>query len=190
LLNTATFTNSETLLRTPDGTLATYPRLNHDQTGLDHGYRMYDVADGSVAIVALDERRRVALRNVARVDTDEQVADALRERESAELLAALEAAEVPAERVLERQYAQVFDDDENRRTGVVVSYRQAEWGQMEQFGAYWHLGEAKLRLDRPCPAVGEHSREILGEIGFSNEEITRLAGAGLVSGQGLKREQS
>src|SRR5437667_12806364 len=78
LLNTATLTNSETLLRTRDGTLATYPRLNHDQTGLDRGYRMYDVAAGSVAIGALDERRPGALPKVGRVDADGEAPDAFR----------------------------------------------------------------------------------------------------------------
>ena len=45
----------------------------------------------------------------------------------------------------------MWDDEENIRTRAVVSYHQRDWGQMDQFGAYWDFGDLPLSLDRACP---------------------------------------
>ena len=54
LLNTATFTSGETLLRLDKGDLAPNPELDHDQTGLCGFYRIYEVRDGWVRKSSLD----------------------------------------------------------------------------------------------------------------------------------------
>jgi crotonobetainyl-CoA:carnitine CoA-transferase CaiB-like acyl-CoA transferase len=181
LLNTATFTSSETLLRLDKGDLAPSPELDHDQTGLGAFYRIYEVRDGWVAVVALDEARRAKLRNVANVDTDEELAPALHRRASQDVLDALDQAGVPAEPVRECHWFSVWDDEESLRTGLVASYEQQDWGQMQQFGAYWHFGDLELRLDRACPALGQHTREVLGDLGFGAAEIERLTDDGVVT---------
>jgi crotonobetainyl-CoA:carnitine CoA-transferase CaiB-like acyl-CoA transferase len=181
LLNIATFTSSETLVRLDQNALAPYPLLDREQTGLGPGYRIYELRDGWVAVAAPDEVRRSRLREVANVPTDDALAPALRERGSREVLDALGAAGVAAEPVRECHWFSVWDDDENLRTGVVASYDQGDWGQMRQFGAYWHFGDLDIRLDRACPALGQHSHEVLGDLGFGAEEIDRLVDAGVVS---------
>jgi crotonobetainyl-CoA:carnitine CoA-transferase CaiB-like acyl-CoA transferase len=185
LLNTATFTNSETLLCRDDNTLAPYPRLDHDQTGLAPCYRIFETSAGWVAVAALTATSQAALRQVAGVTDDAALEAALHTRSADELLSALEAAGVPAERVEEYQYFAVWDDSENIRTKVVVSYPQAQWGRMDQFGAFWSFRDLELQLDRACPAIGEHSRDILAECGYSDDAIAGLAAAGIVVGPGL-----
>ena len=57
---------------------------------------------------------------------------------------------------------------------------QHDWGRMERFGAYWDLGGAPLALDRACPAVGEHTEEVLAELGHSPAEVAALEATGVV----------
>jgi crotonobetainyl-CoA:carnitine CoA-transferase CaiB-like acyl-CoA transferase len=36
------------------------------------------------------------------------------------------------------------------------------------------------RIARPAPLLGEHTAEVLGELGMSGEEIDRLVAAGVI----------
>ena len=36
------------------------------------------------------------------------------------------------------------------------------------------------RIDRPAPLLGQHTAEVLSEMGLSGEEIDRLAAAGVI----------
>ena len=181
LLNTAAFTASETLLRLETDTLASVPVLDSEQTGLGPGYRIYQTSDGWVAVAALDDGALAAFRRVAGADTVEDLPARLAERTSEEVAAALTAAGVAAEVVREFRYFSVWDDEENLRTRMVVAYPQADWGEMRQFGAYWDLGDLDLRLDRACPALGQHTAEVLTEVGLTAEEIDALVAAGAAS---------
>lgn len=141
--------------------VAPYPRLDHDQTGTSPGYRVYEACDGWVAIVALDDPRRAALRAVAGVGTDAELVEALRTRAAAELLDDLGAHGVPAELVAEQQYRSVWDDPENRRSGMVTTYEQADWGTMDQFGAFWCFGDVGSHSSGPVPPLASiHARSL------------------------------
>jgi crotonobetainyl-CoA:carnitine CoA-transferase CaiB-like acyl-CoA transferase len=185
LLNVATFTSSETLLRLGEDALASWPELDAAQMGLAPGYRIYEAADGWVGVVAFGEARMRAFRAVAGVESDDELDAALGARRVGELLAALARAGVACERVRSSRWLEVWDDPENLRTGLVARYEQADWGLMEQFGAYWDFGDLVLRLDRACPAVGEHTVELLAELGFDAEQIRRFGEAGVVAGPAL-----
>jgi crotonobetainyl-CoA:carnitine CoA-transferase CaiB-like acyl-CoA transferase len=181
LLNTAAFTNSETSVCLADGATLPFPVLDSGQHGISPGYRIYETADGWISIAALDEPSLAAARAVAGVEQDAGLAPALSGRECADLLQALRKAGVPAELVRQFRYFSVWDDEENLRTRMVVSYHQRDWGQMQQFGAYWSFGDLPLSLDRACPALGEHTGEVLAELGFSSTDVEVMRGAGAVT---------
>lgn len=173
LLNTATFSTSETALRLTDDTLLPVSELDAAQLQLGPGYGVHATLDADlVAAVAPDDDTRAALDAVL-------AAGAPAGRGTAEFVEALARAGVPAETVRPFRFFDVWDDPENRRTRTVVSYPQADWGEMEQFGAYWELGDLPLALERACPAVGQHTREVLSGLGLTVDAVDALLAGGL-----------
>jgi crotonobetainyl-CoA:carnitine CoA-transferase CaiB-like acyl-CoA transferase len=156
--------------------------LDGDQTGLGPGYRIYRVADGWVALAAVGDQRLPALCRVAGVADPDSVPAALGGRRADDLLADLHRAGIPAEGVRLDQMNAFFDDQDNRRLGLVASYRQRDFGQLDQPGGVWTFGDLELRLDRPPPALGEHTVEVLRELGWSDPAIAQLAADGVIGG--------
>ncbi|HXY91828.1 MAG TPA: CoA transferase [Acidimicrobiia bacterium] len=180
LLGAGVLTNSETYLD-DDGQLAPVPALDHEQTGIAPGYRIVPVADGWVAIAATAPEHLEALCSVAGVDDVAAVADGMRDRKADEILAALEAAGVPSEPVRQDQNDPFFASPENQAAGLVARYPHPIYGTVEQPGAFWWFGDLDVRLDKAPPALGEHTVEILEEVGLARDEIDRLVAAGVAT---------
>jgi crotonobetainyl-CoA:carnitine CoA-transferase CaiB-like acyl-CoA transferase len=51
---------------------------------------------------------------------------------------------------------------------------------MAMVNASFHLSEGSPSVDTPPPGVGQHTDEILGEIGLTTDEITKLREDGVV----------
>ena len=64
-----------------------------------------------------------------------------------------------------------FDDPQNRELNLVSVLPQPLFGMVDQPGELWHFGDVPIVFKRCCPAIGEHSDEILREIGYSGAEI-------------------
>jgi crotonobetainyl-CoA:carnitine CoA-transferase CaiB-like acyl-CoA transferase len=180
LLGSGVLTNSETYVDA-DGQLMPVPTLDHEQCGIAPGYRIVPVADGWVAIAARDDAQLASLCTVAGVDDAGAAAAALRDRQVDDVVDALTTAGVPAERVREQQKDAFFSSPDNRAARLVAEYDHPLYGAMAQPGAFWAFGDLDVRLDKAPPALGEHSVEILEEVGFSREEIERLLSAGVVA---------
>lgn len=71
-----------------------------------------------------------------------------------------------------------FDDPDNQAAGLVATYDHAEWGRFEQPGAMWHFGDLEARLDRAPPALGEHTVEVLREVGLTADAVDALLASG------------
>jgi crotonobetainyl-CoA:carnitine CoA-transferase CaiB-like acyl-CoA transferase len=88
----------------------------------------------------------------------------------------LERDQVACELVREDWEQQFFDSVSNRDAGLIASYQHADYGAFEQPGSFWDFGDLALRLERPPPALGEHTHDVLTELGLSAEEIELCTG--------------
>jgi crotonobetainyl-CoA:carnitine CoA-transferase CaiB-like acyl-CoA transferase len=76
----------------------------------------------------------------------------------------------------------ILDDPVNQQLGRNAVYPTERWGVVEQIGRLERCGpDAVSTTPLILPGVGEHSEEVLAELGFSTEEITALAEAKVVN---------
>jgi formyl-CoA transferase len=78
------------------------------------------------------------------------------------------------------EFDQVFEDAQVRHMGMVREVEQPGLGSVRMLGFPFAVGGARPPLRRPAPRLGEHTREVLGEIGISASDIDRLVGLGAV----------
>jgi crotonobetainyl-CoA:carnitine CoA-transferase CaiB-like acyl-CoA transferase len=57
---------------------------------------------------------------------------------------------------------------------LVSALSQPLYGTVEQPGAFWNFGDTPIVFKRACPAIGEHTDEIMREIGYSDAEIAKF----------------
>lgn len=171
LLGASNFTQGERLIL-PDGTLSETYHLTSDQTGFGPWHRIYQASDDHwVAIAALDDASRAGLRLVLGAE-EAGFETAAKAMTLAQLTAALDAAGVPNDPVVfEDAMHRFFDDPSNRDMNLVSALPHPVYGLVEQPGAFWNFDDAPIRFTRACPALGEHSDEIMRELGFSDAEI-------------------
>lgn len=163
LLGASVLTISETM-KLADGSLADYPRLDSEQFGVSPGRRIVEVADGWVAI-----------------DADDASAPdpaALATRRVADVLDELAARGVPATQVRLDQMQAFFDDPVTWSSGLAARYPHAEWGTVEQIGSMWSFGDLTTRFACASPLIGQHTVEILTELGFDAAAVDALLASG------------
>lgn len=76
---------------------------------------------------------------------------------------------------------EVFQDPQVRHMELVAAIDQPGWGPLKFLGFPFRASATPARIRRPAPLLGEHTAEVLAEIGLSREEIGRLATAGAIA---------
>jgi crotonobetainyl-CoA:carnitine CoA-transferase CaiB-like acyl-CoA transferase len=170
LLAGGVMTGSETYLDA-NGEIAPVPVLDHDQTGIAPGYRIAEVTDGWIAVAATTDAQRAALEELGGVD-------ALVKGTVADALAALAGAGVPCDQVRLDQGEPFFSSSANDAAGLIARYEHADYGAVEQPGAFWTFGDLDVKLDRAPPALGEHTVEVLTEVGLDPATVDALLASG------------
>jgi crotonobetainyl-CoA:carnitine CoA-transferase CaiB-like acyl-CoA transferase len=90
----------------------------------------------------------------------------------------LEAAGIAAGPVYE--FHEVFDDPQVRALELVTEVDQPGAGRVRYLRFPGGASGTPPRIDRPAPLLGEHTAEVLAELGLAPAEIDRLAAAGVI----------
>jgi len=61
---------------------------------------------------------------------------------------------------------------------MVVDVEHSNLGRTKALGSPVKFSRTPTKINRGAPLLGEHTREILGEYGYSNSDIEALADAG------------
>jgi crotonobetainyl-CoA:carnitine CoA-transferase CaiB-like acyl-CoA transferase len=179
LLGVSAFSQGERLIGA-DGALTETYHLTSDQTGFGPYHRIFEATGGWIAIAAHSDAARAGVRAVLGED-EAGFADAAKARTSAALLLALEAAGVPCDAVVfEDAMNRFFNDPLNRELGLVSALPQPMYGTIEQPGEMWDFGDTNMDVTRACPTIGQHSDEIMREMGFSGAEISGFRERGVI----------
>jgi crotonobetainyl-CoA:carnitine CoA-transferase CaiB-like acyl-CoA transferase len=153
--------------------------LDRDQMGRGPYERLYGTADGWLCVVAPTEYEQDALRRVVGAD-EGNLPSAFRARSATEWFDLLDAAGVPCEvaRVLTHSWC---DDPDVVANGYVVAYDHPVWGRLEQPGPFVQLTGTPGHIQRGPALVGQHTREVLRDLGYDDEAIDGLHGRGIVA---------
>jgi crotonobetainyl-CoA:carnitine CoA-transferase CaiB-like acyl-CoA transferase len=88
------------------------------------------------------------------------------------------AAGVPCQPV--RYLSQVVADPQVQARGVVGDYEHPLAGPYRAVRAPWRLASTGRGPDEPPPALGAHTREVLGEMGLTADDADKLLAAGVI----------
>jgi crotonobetainyl-CoA:carnitine CoA-transferase CaiB-like acyl-CoA transferase len=77
-------------------------------------------------------------------------------------------------------YADLLHDPQVRHNGTFVTYDHPTEGRVTTPGFPYRFSATPPRIDRGAPLTGEHTREVLGELGVDAAEIDRLLADGVV----------
>jgi crotonobetainyl-CoA:carnitine CoA-transferase CaiB-like acyl-CoA transferase len=108
----------------------------------------------------------------------ELTAAVLRERTTTDWLERLDRESVPCAPILTRE--EVLTHPQIVENEILAELDHPAGGRIRQPRPAARFAETPARIRSPAPALGEHSREVLREVGVTDEEFKRLADAGVV----------
>jgi crotonobetainyl-CoA:carnitine CoA-transferase CaiB-like acyl-CoA transferase len=162
-------------------------------------YQAFRCADGFITVGAANDRtfRKLCARleHPEWADDPRFATDASRVRHRGDLAALIEAilATRPRDHWLDRleqggvpcgainDYSQVFSDAQVQARELAVEVEHPVLGRIRALGTPLKMSETPLDVHGCAPLLGEHTREVLAEAGYSAEEIDALHRGGAVA---------
>jgi formyl-CoA transferase/CoA:oxalate CoA-transferase len=99
-------------------------------------------------------------------------------RRAKDWLADLDAAAIPCGPI--NDVISAFESDAASALGMTAQQVHPAWGLIRQVGIPFRLSKTPAAIRTPPPALGEHTDQILGELGCSTGEIAALRARGIV----------
>jgi crotonobetainyl-CoA:carnitine CoA-transferase CaiB-like acyl-CoA transferase len=108
-----------------------------------------------------------------------RVESALAGAPAAEWVGRLQAAQVAAGPI--HEFDEVFEDPQVKHLGLVAEVDQPGYGKARMLAFPVRASATPARIRRAAPLLGEHTAEVLAELGLARPEIERLAAEGVVA---------
>src|SRR5579884_2762625 len=160
---------------------------------------IYQTADGYITVAVQTDRQWAALARalgrpewlddprfktpaLRQQNIDERLRltqQALRARPTAAWLRLLTEADVPCAPVLTRN--EVIRHPQVHSLGIVVEYEHPAAGRLRQARPAARFSRTPAAIRHGAPALGEHTREVLSELGYSAAEIAALQAEGAIA---------
>jgi crotonobetainyl-CoA:carnitine CoA-transferase CaiB-like acyl-CoA transferase len=201
LLNAGLWYNSDAFI-SDNSEVRRRPTLNRGQTGTSATYRIYETAQGWICVAAfsdqewrhfcevLEQPQLVSDRRFAshhgRVDHRDELAaifePIFKRRTAAQWFATLDKAGVPCEVCSQGYWRDYLADPWAVQSGRVVEYVQGDLrARLRQFGQTIRFSHTPQTIQGPPPVLGEHTRQIMRELGYTAREQEELKERGVVS---------
>ena len=128
-----------------------------------------------------DERFRTPAGRMKHADVRlEMTAEVIKTRTTAEWIARLDAEQVPCAPALSR--AEMMNNEQILANQLIVESEHPYAGRMRMTRPAARFEETPAELRLPAPMLGEHTDEVLMEIGISSERLAELHTTGLLGG--------
>jgi len=114
-----------------------------------------------------------AARVQHRAETLERVSAAMRKRQRAHWLQALDAAGIPCSPL--HTLGELCAHPHTHESGMVFEYEHPVLGKLGTVAQPIRFDGERMQVRRPAPMYGEHTREVLAELGYTEEEIAQIA---------------
>ena len=174
------------------------PGLSGNRHGSIAPYETFEASDGYVNVACgtegmwkafckalnfeplLDDPRFTLIKD--RVANREPLVEAIQARLStltvAEVVSTLEAVDVPCGPIF--NLADVFDDPQTEHLQLRQRIQHPKVGEISQTGFPWRLSETPAEIKLPPPLLGQHTDDVLAELGYAPDEIANLHTEGAV----------
>ncbi len=164
--------NSSYAVAKPDGSGVDRPMLNPDQTGYGDYYRIYECSDKVwIQVAAISDAHKSAFDKLA---GDNKIS-AFAGRRSKDLMADLIRAGVPAAISDAEASRRLHDNKAYREKNWTTSYHHPYVGNLEQIGVTYDLSDTPPIIGSVPLIVGDQTKQILEELGYSETEILAMA---------------
>jgi len=126
-----------------------------------------------------DERFNTPMGRVANAkERIDSMGDVLKSRTSADWLERLDANDVPCAPVLTRP--EILENEQIKANKLISQYEHPGLGQIRQPRPGAKFSRSEIRKEPIAPGLGQHSQEILRDLGLSEAEIKQLVDQGIV----------
>ena len=169
------------------------PNSGIGHPGMDAPFGTYPTTDGWVTIAMSPFKTLVGVLNCPELLSYDDPATLFAKRDeiwrklaaetgkwsTAELMDALLKADIWCGEV--KTHLQAAEDPQVQHLGLIQTYAHPRAGEVKVVGPAIGMDETPPSIRRPAPMVGEHTREVLGEAGWTDAEIAHLIEIGAIA---------